>query len=60
MKLSGIRFLFAPALALAIGLSSISGAAAGVGGPAFYVDGVPDRTVGTPTDFSHTGAEPQL
>jgi hypothetical protein len=28
----------------------------GVTGPAIYVDGVLYRTVGTPTDFSHTGA----
>lgn len=31
-------------------------AAAGVSGPAFYVDGEVYRTVGTPTDFSATGA----
>jgi hypothetical protein len=31
-------------------------ALAGVGGPAFYVDGVLYRTVGTPTDLSGTGA----
>jgi hypothetical protein len=30
--------------------------AAGVGGPAFYVDGALYRTVGTPTDLSGTGA----
>src|ERR687887_1899488 len=29
---------------------------AGVGGPAFYVNGVTYRTVGTPTDLSGTGA----
>jgi hypothetical protein len=29
---------------------------AGVSGPAFYVDGEVYRTVGTPTDFSDTGA----
>src|SRR5438094_8051774 len=29
---------------------------AGVGGPAFYVNGVTYRTVGTPTDLSTTGA----
>ena len=32
------------------------GAMAGVSGPAFYVDGEQYRTVGTPTDFSGTGA----
>lgn len=31
-------------------------ASAGVSGPAFYVGGEMYRTVGTPTDFSHTGA----
>ena len=31
-------------------------ARAGVGGPAFYVNGVTYRTVGTPTDLSNTGA----
>lgn len=30
--------------------------AGGVTGPAFYVDGELYRTVGTPTDISHTGA----
>ena len=30
--------------------------AQGVGGPAIYVDGQAYRTVGTPTDFSSTGA----
>jgi hypothetical protein len=33
-----------------------AGASAKVSGPAFYVDGVTYRTVGTPTDFSGTGA----
>jgi hypothetical protein len=32
---------------------------AGVGGPAFYVDGTLYRTVGTPTDLSGTGAPAQ-
>jgi hypothetical protein len=32
------------------------GGAGGVTGPAFYVDGELYRTVGTPTDFSGTGA----
>jgi hypothetical protein len=31
-------------------------AVAGVGGPAFYVNGTVYRTVGTPTDLSGTGA----
>jgi len=33
-----------------------STASAGVGGPAFYVNGTVYRTVGTPTDLSGTGA----
>ena len=33
-------------------------ASAGVTGPALYVDGTLYRTVGTPTDFSDTGAPP--
>jgi hypothetical protein len=38
-------------------LFMLPGAAmAGVSGPAFYVDGELYRTVGTPTDFSDTGA----
>lgn len=41
--------------ALSAGLL-VSGASAGVGGPAFYVDGQAYRTVGTPTDLSGTGA----
>lgn len=44
---------------LAIGVTAAAGvapASAGVGGPAFYVDGQVYRTVGTPTDLSRTGA----
>jgi hypothetical protein len=39
-------------------LAGIAGAngAGGVSGPAFYVDGIEYRTVGTPTDLSGTGA----
>lgn len=44
----------AGAAALALGVASA--ASAGVSGPAFYVDGEFYRTVGTPTDLSHTGA----
>jgi hypothetical protein len=42
------------AAALTLGLATR--ALAGVGGPAFYVDGELYRTVGTPTDLSGTGA----
>ncbi|HJU52844.1 MAG TPA: hypothetical protein VJ815_10970 [Acidimicrobiia bacterium] len=48
----GILLTMATASLLVIAL----GAAAGVSGPAFYVDGEQYRTVGTPTDFSTTGA----
>jgi hypothetical protein len=43
---------------LAVGLAALPGVASaqGVSGAAIYVDGVPYRTVGTPTDFSKTGA----
>lgn len=45
------------AIATAVALASITGvASAGVGGPAFYVNGTLYRTVGTPTDISGTGA----
>jgi hypothetical protein len=36
--------------------TGVAPAAAGVGGPAFYVDGQVYRTVGTPTDLSGTSA----
>ncbi len=51
-----LRFVL-PAAAAAIALASIAAAgASGVTGPAFYVHGDLYRTVGTPTDFSATGA----
>jgi hypothetical protein len=39
-----------------VALVGASAAQSGVTGPAFYVDGTLYRTVGTPTDFSRTGA----
>lgn len=59
-----MKFRRMAAMALGAGLSLMMlGAAAangngagGVSGPAFYVDGDVYRTVGTPTDFSNTGA----
>lgn len=45
--------------ATALLLVSVAASAVAAGGPpslAFYVDGVQYRTVGTPTDFSGTGA----
>lgn len=53
-----IRSLIRSAV-VAIGLTCMSLTpvlAAGVTGPAFYIDGMLYRTVGTPTDFSNTGA----
>ena len=43
-------------LVLSLLLSTASMASAGAPEPAFYVDGVVYRTVGTPTDFEGTGA----
>jgi hypothetical protein len=48
------RAMFALAVGALLLLPSV--AHAGVGGPAFYVNGVVYRTVGTPTDLSNTGA----
>jgi hypothetical protein len=42
--------------ALGFATAALAGGSGGVGGPAFYVDGQLYRTVGTPTDLSHTGA----
>lgn len=46
LALVGAALLLVPGAAMA----------KGVGGPAIYVDGQAYRTVGTPTDFSETGA----
>ncbi len=52
-----LRALAAAALALgAAGVAVAPASAAGVSGPAFYVDHVLYRTVATPTDLSGTGA----
>lgn len=45
-----------PVLALVFAAAAFAAGAGGVTGPAIYVDGQLYRTVGTPTDFSHTGA----
>ena len=42
--------------AAAVAAALPTAASSGVGGPAFYVDGVAYRTVNTPTDLSGTGA----
>jgi hypothetical protein len=46
-------------VAFALLLAAASSAAAGVTGPAFYVDGQLYRTVATPTDLADTGAPEQ-
>src|SRR5438093_11402255 len=54
--------LFGLLLALVIAALPLSALAAGAGGvtaPSIYVDGQLYRTVGTPTDFSNTGAPTQ-
>lgn len=50
------RLALSLVLALATLVAVALPATAGVTGPAFYVDGELYRTVGTPTDFSGTGA----
>lgn len=50
------RFVLVGGSLLTIILAAPAAAQAGVEGPAFYVDGVTYRTVGTPTDLSRTGA----
>ena len=52
-----VLVLAAGVVAAMASLAAFTGlASAGVSGPAFYVDGAQYRTVGTPTDFSATGA----
>jgi len=51
MRRSILTAVVAAAFALIPGVAH-----AGVGGPAFYVNGTLYRTVGTPTDLSNTGA----
>ena len=41
---------------LLVSAAALAAGSGGVTGPSIYVDGVLYRTVGTPTDFSHTGA----
>jgi hypothetical protein len=52
---TALTVLAATALILAPTAAHAAGAG-GVGGPAFYVDGVQYRTVATPNDLSRTGA----
>lgn len=51
-----MRKLSLIAIVTAVAMLAPLTALAGVSGPAFYVDGEVYRTVGTPTDFSTTGA----
>lgn len=48
------KFIFTAVTAALLAIPAT--ALAGVTGPAFYVDGELYRTVGTPTDFTNTGA----
>lgn len=51
------RFILSVSLPAVVGLVlAVTAMAGGVTGPAFYVNGQLYRTVGTPTDLSHTGA----
>jgi hypothetical protein len=50
------RCSFVLALVVASAIAISAAQAAGVTGPAFYVDGQLYRTVNTPTDLSNTGA----
>ena len=55
-----LRAVAATAIVAAAALvAPLSANAAGISGPAFYVDGVRYRTVATPTDLSGTGAPDQ-
>lgn len=51
--------LIAGGVLAAVAAAAGPASAAGVSGPAFYVDGVLYRTVATPTDLSGTGAPEQ-
>ena len=50
------RIMLTAVLATAVVLPASAAQAGGVTGPAIYVNGSLFRTVGTPTDFSRTGA----
>ncbi|MFC0505082.1 hypothetical protein [Micromonospora costi] len=57
VRVRALRVFGAGAAVAAAAVLGLAGqASAGVTGPAFYVDGQLYRTVGTPTDLSHTGA----
>jgi hypothetical protein len=51
-----IRLTLALAAIALLPAAAMAAGSGGVSGPAFYVDGVLYRTVGTPTDLSTTGA----
>jgi hypothetical protein len=58
-RLAAARAIVVTATAFGAVLIPALPATAGVTGPAFYVDGVLYRTVGTPTDLTGTGAPAQ-
>lgn len=56
MKRPLTALALAAALALTVTAAAMATGSGGVTGPSIYVNGVLYRTVGTPTDFSGTGA----
>ena len=51
-----LALAFASITSVLVTSAALAAGSGGVTGPSIYVDGVLYRTVGTPTDFSHTGA----
>lgn len=56
LRLSSLAGVAIAGLALISSASAAGRGAGGVSGPAFYVDGALYRTVGTPTNFTNSGA----
>ena len=56
MRKTSLAVALTSIAALVVSAAALAAGAGGVTGPAIYVDGVLYRTVGTPTDFSRTGA----
>ena len=53
-----LAFATTSIVALALSATALGAGSGGVTGPSIYVDGDLYRTVGTPTDFTNTGAPP--
>ena len=56
MRKSILAFTLASLTCSVVSAAALAAGSGGVSGPSIYVDGVLYRTVGTPTDFSRTGA----